>query len=349
MQELSAAAVLRSNDLSHRLRLDLESDLGGGSAPSPAAAGRAASLCCTRASLEASQELGGSCLATATLGADLGTLRDPAVAWGLAIERRLTGGQTRNAPLTVGQDHQAPPPLRAKLCARLVCERRFGRQLLLQAQRVLGSSSWLDARYAVHACGGARRAALKCSVLGGCDSAGAVALTHRWRVGGDRGEGDGGGGDSSGRISGGRAGSSSSSGSVAAQHQVLKASVGSSSSSSSELAGSPLASGGISAGATSTGITSSGVLSGAGSSSSGVVALAAATAAAAAGSSTSSSSTVQTEPLTVSLPQPRWEVSTGCSFGGGGSWGWSLQFMVHRGERVFWDLLPGNVPMHFML
>ncbi|GBF89785.1 hypothetical protein Rsub_02955 [Raphidocelis subcapitata] len=120
----AAAAVLRSRDLSRRARLDLEADL------------RAPPRRAARASVEASQELPGGCLVSGTVGGDAAN-RDAGLAWGVALERgRGSGGGGGGG----GQR-------RGKLAARVFCERSFGRQLLLQAQRLLSSGGGGEARW----------------------------------------------------------------------------------------------------------------------------------------------------------------------------------------------------------
>jgi hypothetical protein len=372
--ELCGAAVVRSADLTRRLRLDLESDLthvrlgarrghsGGLFIGSGSRSGGAGGLV-ARASLEGSQQLGGSCLASAALGGDAA---DPGagLAWGLALERTLGapkggggggsgagaaaggGGEAGGGGSGGGAAAAAPAGgARTKLGARLFCERAFGRQLLLQAQRRLGRGGggsgdagggppplarWLDARYTLHAAGGARSAVLRCALLGGGHPESPVALSHRWRAGHSTGRGAS---SVDGRWSAG----------CSVRGPAPVTSGGGGGGGADDGGG-----GGGKAGKVDGGAVGGGTAAALSSSGGGTVAAAAAAAGVGGVGPGAAAARRHAAPrppkLTLPPPQPRWEVAAVASYGGPGGAGWAclLQVLVHRGERIEWADLPGS-------
>jgi hypothetical protein len=326
--------VVRNPALTRRLRLDLETDLTGlleasssgsssGGGVGSRARKRPASLC-ARATVEASQQLGASCLASATVGADVAD-RDAGLAWGLAVERRLVnGGSSKGGGGSSSSGSGGLRSLRSvfssktplKVGARLFCERSYGRQLLLSAQRLVGSGArWVDAGYMLHARGGARQATLRCALLGGGNAESAVALSHRWRLG-----------NTSGRAG---AGSMDGRWRSTASGVVVASSGGQQQQSKAKVAPQPSKAGGGGGGNAQPGQTGSLVLSGT-----------QVAAGRAGGGSSGGSSSARAEPPTWPPPQPRWEVATSATYSSLGGWGYQLQFIVHRGDRLAWQVLP---------
>lgn len=377
LRELAAAGVLRSCDLRGRVRLDLEGDFSG-SGGGWGKRGPLGAVRCARASAEGSQQLGSACL-SATAGIDALAPRG-GMAWGVAVERKLCcragasgggGGSGSGVVGSRGGGGSGDLP-RGKLGARLFCERGFGRQLLLQAQRPLGASAWVDVRYALHARRGGRGAALRCSLLGGGDARAAAELSHLWRVGcasggaGGCGGGASGGGGDYGSSSGGggsrRAGGSSAVGCLGTSSTNSGGGGGASRSAPAPAPTLPRPAGLLSgagvgpapnaplasatqeskskhSASTSTGSTSSGSSGGAGAGG-GILSTTAASSAAGAQRAAAILPPAPAQP-TVPPPRPRWEVATACSYGAGG-WGCSLELLLHRGERVTWEPLPGH-------
>ncbi|GBF92857.1 hypothetical protein Rsub_05476 [Raphidocelis subcapitata] len=330
--DVSAAAVLRSRDLSRRARLDLEADL------------RAPPRRAARASVEASQELPGGCLVSGTVGGDAAD-RDAGLAWGVALERgRGSGGGGGGG----GQR-------RGKLAARVFCERSFGRQLLLQAQRLLssgggGEARWFDARYTLTDRGGARAATLRCSLLGGGPPDGVAALSHRWRVGQGAGRGAGGVGS---RWSCGGGGGRRAPTAAAGAPAAAAAGPGSGPPAAEAASAAAAAAAATTAAATAVAASVTGGAPGPGSGGSGGGGGAAGPALrlGGPGAAAAAAPAAPARPATVPPPQPRWEIATACSYsgasgggGGGGGWVYKLQLLVHRGERVEFDWLPGAPP-----
>jgi hypothetical protein len=361
LRELCGAAVVRSRNLTRRLRLDIESDLtsvkqGPWRARGEGGAHARCGGLVARASLEGSQQLGGSCLASAALGANAA---DPAagLAWGVAVERMLRAARQPGGGKGGGAKGGGPaePPPWAKLSVRLFCERSFGQQLLLQAQQLVGASDkgfagdapppparWVDARYVLHACGGSRSAVLRCALLGGGHPESPVALSHWWRAGHSTGRGAvsvdsrwSAGGSVRGPGSGGSGGSSGGGGGGEDGDGPARAEGGAAPASGGSLPGT-LGSGGATA-------------AGGGS-----VAAAAATAGAASAAGSAQAAAARrgaarhAQVLTLPPPQPRWEIAAAATYGGGsgggGGWACSLQVLVHRGERIEWEWLPGQAP-----
>ena len=391
LRELCAAGVVRSRDLRRRLRVDLESDLsgwqlGGGGGRRWRQRGGGGGGCAARASLEASQQLGRRALASAALGSGAGGGggHEPGgLSWGLALERQFgsrgaSGGASSSSSAGGGSSilsattaaasaaasaaaaPAAAAPAVAKVGARLFCERSFGRQLLITAQRLLGANGgggggssggsrtataaaarrWVEAQYCLHAlpggAGGARRATLRCSLLGSGGGAGAVpaasavALTHQWRVGGRqpgasrvgsgwRGGVGGGGGDSGGNA---KAATAPSVGSAAAAATTA----------ATVAAAAPAAATSVAAAAAeSPGIPLPGLsIMQRGADAAPPPAAAAPYAAV----------------PTVPAPQPAWELAATCSAASGakGALACSLQLLVHRGERPALEPPPGWGP-----